>query len=794
LTVTYGSLNNAPNQPFPVSPVDGATGVSTSPNLEVTVSDLDGDPLNVTFYGRPVSESLPGPDFTVIAMPDTQHYTDGVGDAAAFAAQTQWIVDNKTALNIVFVTGLGDIVQNGNASDSEWQIANNAYSLIENPLTTLLADGIPYGLAVGNHDQSPIGGGSSASTAKYNQYFGISRFTGRSYYGGHHGSDNDNNYELFSASGMDFIVIHFEYDTTPEQAVLDWADDLLTTYSNRRAILTTHYMINQGNPGSWGAQGQAIYNALGDHPNLFLMLGGHIHGEGRRQDTAINGNVVHTLLSDYQDLPNGGNGWLRIMRFSPANDTITVTTYSPTLNQYGASATMGFDTTAAEFTIPYDMDSSESFAELGTVSNVSSGGNASITWPGIDADAEYEWHVTVNDGSAVTTGSTWSFSTSATPPIPSSTATRTPTVTVTPTITRTVTITPTRTVTLTGSPTITRTPTGTSTVTLTPTITRTATVTPTITAAITGSPTGTVTRTATPTVTITPSVTRTGTITPTRTVTVTGSPTGTRTRTATPTVTLTSTATRTATATRTITVTVTGSLTRTATPTRSTTPTATLTPTVTSTVTNTATSVPLPLPISPTLQSPASRSVTNLRDPTFTWGSVPYGVMYEIVVASDSAFLNVVAAQTTDGLSYDSVNPLDDGVYYWHVRAINANNQPGSWSQSRSFTIDTVPPLPPVLKSPANNSSTRGVPTFRWSPASPAVQYWFEFDNNVDFSSPEFLVGQRSPYRKPPGPYTGIYYWRVRAQDAAGNWSDWSSVFTVNILPPIYPRQAPNRR
>ena len=63
---------------------------------------------------------------------------------------------------------------------------------------------------------------------------GISRFNGRGYYGGHYGSDNDNHYELFSAAGMDFIIIHFEYDTTPEQGVLDWADNLLTIYSDRR--------------------------------------------------------------------------------------------------------------------------------------------------------------------------------------------------------------------------------------------------------------------------------------------------------------------------------------------------------------------------------------------------------------------------------------------------------------------------------------------------------------------------------------------------------------------------------
>ena len=62
------------------------------------------------------------------------------------------------------------------------------------------------------------------------------------------------------------------------------------------------------------------------------------------------------MLADYQDLPNGGNGYLRILRFSPDNDTIMVQTYSPTLDSYGSSTIMGTDTTSAEFVLSYDME------------------------------------------------------------------------------------------------------------------------------------------------------------------------------------------------------------------------------------------------------------------------------------------------------------------------------------------------------------------------------------------------------------------------------------------------------
>ena len=42
-------------------------------------------------------------------LPDTQHYSEAF--PAIFTSQTQWIVDNKEARNIVFVTHEGDIVE-----------------------------------------------------------------------------------------------------------------------------------------------------------------------------------------------------------------------------------------------------------------------------------------------------------------------------------------------------------------------------------------------------------------------------------------------------------------------------------------------------------------------------------------------------------------------------------------------------------------------------------------------------------------------------------------------------------
>ena len=39
------------------------------------------------------------------------------------------------------------------------------------------------------------------------------------------------------------------------------------------------------------------------------------------------------MLSNYRTLENGGNGWLRILRFSPEEEKIYITTYSPSLRR-----------------------------------------------------------------------------------------------------------------------------------------------------------------------------------------------------------------------------------------------------------------------------------------------------------------------------------------------------------------------------------------------------------------------------------------------------------------------------
>jgi len=407
-----------------VSPADNTLGLGPSVTLTAAASNSIPGDLTVTFYGREAPQPYPGPDFCVAVLPDTQNYAReaaGNGDAVKemWIAQTEWLVTNRVAHNIVYVAHLGDIVQNGdrkdgNANTTEWRNATNAMYRLENPTRTGLPDGIPYGMAAGNHDQEPIGD-ADGTTTHFNQYFGVSHFSGRAYYGGYYGDNNDNHFDLFSASGLDFIVLYFEYGRYGS-SIMDWAKGVLAAHPGHRAIVVTHYAGSDRTPSSFSTQGSAIYNGLKANTNFFLMLGGHVAGnggEGSRSDTYL-GRTIRTFISDFQGWMNGGNGYMRLMYFSPSNSTVTIKTYSPWLNQYqtDANSQMSF---AYQMPLPSGPGSSGTpYVAVATNIGIAPGALTSCVWTGLQAKKAYDWYVKVADadGNSVMS-SPWQFATLA---------------------------------------------------------------------------------------------------------------------------------------------------------------------------------------------------------------------------------------------------------------------------------------------------------------------------------------------------------------------------------------------
>lgn len=179
------------------------------------------------------------------------------------------------------------------------------------------------------------------------------------------------------------------------------------------------------------------------------------------------------------------------------------------------------------------------------------------------------------------------------------------------------------------------------------------------------------------------------------------------------------------------------------------------------------------------LSQPRNNTYTNDTTPMLEWLTAVRGYEYEVEVATDSRFNNVVYTDTVIGLS-DSTSTLSEGMYYWRVRAISELDAVGAWSAPWRFTVDTTPPDAPILRLPADGSSTTNNRTpFSWLRVPGAVSYEMQLDV-VNPPLTTVYASRAVSYRPPTGLLVGTtYYWRARAVDAAGNASAWSDTWTI---------------
>jgi hypothetical protein len=103
---------------------------------------------------------------------------------------------------------------------------------------------------------------------------------------------------------------------------------------------------------------------------------------------------------------------------------------------------------------------------------------------------------------------------------------------------------------------------------------------------------------------------------------------------------------------------------------------------------------------------------------------------------------------------------------------------------AETSTVIYMPPPVPEPIAPANNAIiTNQQPQFSWTPSADAVLY--EFQIYVNSPQPDvWLIPAPTTTFTPPTPLLPLtYQWRVRAIDAEGDESQWSSVYTLTIEP-----------
>jgi len=187
----------------------------------------------------------------------------------------------------------------------------------------------------------------------------------------------------------------------------------------------------------------------------------------------------------------------------------------------------------------------------------------------------------------------------------------------------------------------------------------------------------------------------------------------------------------------------------------------------------------------PVLISPINGSVINDDTPAFDWHNVTSAVDYQIQIDNENNFDSPVTDKI--GLTISNYTPqssLSDNIYYWRVRArVNIGNW-GGWSSVWSFTVDTQPPPSPILLNPSDGSEINdNTPTFEWEDVQGVLEYHIQIDTENNFISPVIDISTLTAITYTPTSLLadGTYYWRIKAKDAAGNWSNWSSIWRVSI-------------
>lgn len=279
--------------------------------------------------------------YAIAFIPDTQYTT--LNYPQNLAPIYNYLVDNAKTKNIKCAISLGDMTDTN--TNAEWLLVRN--------YTDMLNGVIPYTVMRGNHD------GFSANIERFDDTY--AKKTGGYYEqilgnGGFYDEDSvKNTYLTFKAGSIDYIVLTLDFGA--DDNILAWADDVLTEFSDHRAIIVTHGYLNwdgttldandQFAPttytnyayGSDPNNGDDMWDELiSKHENVEFVACGHIYSDNIVHSPAVGekGNLVHQMLFDSQSFDNtlGGVGMVAMVYFTEDGNEAFVEYYSTVRNMY----------------------------------------------------------------------------------------------------------------------------------------------------------------------------------------------------------------------------------------------------------------------------------------------------------------------------------------------------------------------------------------------------------------------------------------------------------------------------
>ena len=317
------------------SPAPSAPAIAAQTEAMITATPQP----TATATPEPTPEPTPDPadqPVTFAWISDTQGYASSF--PASLPVMTQWIVDNQERLNIQYVLQTGDLV-NDMLRRREWNAVQEAFDAFIGK--------IPVFAIAGNHDIKGI-------MHYYDDFHALmsrQNYTAYPTFGGEE-AQGRRRYDLVTIGHDEFIIIGTGYSL--QKADFDWLNQTLRQYADRTAILVAHWYLELKENEPLIADAKLLHQVVADNPNVRYVFCGHRHGLRRVEELHDDDGdgaperTVQAVMVDYQGLPNGGEGYLMLLTFDPLARTVSITSYSPVLDDYNYYE----DETRETFTMP----------------------------------------------------------------------------------------------------------------------------------------------------------------------------------------------------------------------------------------------------------------------------------------------------------------------------------------------------------------------------------------------------------------------------------------------------------
>lgn len=276
----------------------GIHRLSTTPSDTAALAAAGWKKEFTRFYlGKPKVD----PTFSFAVYSDTQQE---VGTDKRFRNRAEYLVKNRKALDLRYVTHVGDVVNWDTPDHRQYAVARDALRPLEDA-------GIPYSLCIGNHDSMATGVGGSARDPKQTRKLARETTTFNAYLnrqslnleGAYERGRVDNTYHVFTAGGAGWLVLNLEL--WPRPGAVAWAQKVVASHPKHNVIIVTHSYLTAGggiytNRGYGDTAPSTLATQLvKKYPNVRMVFSGHTGTTAHRVDKGVHGNRIDSFLLNW---------------------------------------------------------------------------------------------------------------------------------------------------------------------------------------------------------------------------------------------------------------------------------------------------------------------------------------------------------------------------------------------------------------------------------------------------------------------------------------------------------------